>query len=167
MIGNPILKSGWQGTRLMIKPIPKRNYKSLARTKKNGYLDQVVEPEVYKEKKNELFDEKLRITEQMARISKSGSSWLEPYSFRPKSAWQRDKSMGGAARRPTNSGIGAGYGSRTRFFCLESRCWAIQLIPQLVQLLISRGWPIRTADLSLPKRALYQLSQSPKLVVAV
>lgn len=28
---------------------------------------------------------------------------------------------------------GAGYGSRTRFFCLESRCWAVQLIPQPVQ----------------------------------
>ncbi|HLC94654.1 MAG TPA: hypothetical protein VJH96_03750 [Patescibacteria group bacterium] len=37
-----------------------------------------MEPEVYKEKKNELFDEKLKITEQIARISKSGSSWLEP-----------------------------------------------------------------------------------------
>jgi len=29
------------------------------------------------------------------------------FSFRPKSPWQRDKSMGGAARRPANSGIGA------------------------------------------------------------
>ena len=44
----------------------------------DGYLDQVVEPEIYKEKKNELFEEKLKITEQMARISKSGSAWLEP-----------------------------------------------------------------------------------------
>ena len=43
----------------------------------DGYLDQVVEPEVYKEKKNELFEEKLKITEQIARISKTGSSWLE------------------------------------------------------------------------------------------
>jgi len=33
---------------------------------------------------------------------------LEPYSFRPKSARQRGKSMGGASRRPANSGIGAG-----------------------------------------------------------
>ena len=38
----------------------------------------MVEPEVYKEKKNELFDEKLKLTEQIARISKSGSAWLEP-----------------------------------------------------------------------------------------
>ena len=43
----------------------------------DGYLDQVVEPEVYKQKKNELFDEKLKIAEQIARVSKSGSSWLE------------------------------------------------------------------------------------------
>jgi len=40
-----------------------------------------VEPEVYKEKKNELFEEKLKITEQIARISKTGSSWLTCYSF--------------------------------------------------------------------------------------
>ena len=38
----------------------------------------MVEPEVYKEKKNELFEEKLKLTEQIARISKTGSSWLEP-----------------------------------------------------------------------------------------
>ena len=44
----------------------------------DGYLDQVVEPEVYKVKKNELFEEKLKLTEQMAKISKSGSAWLEP-----------------------------------------------------------------------------------------
>ena len=38
----------------------------------------MVEPEVYKEKKNELFEEKLKLTEQIARVSKTGSSWLEP-----------------------------------------------------------------------------------------
>ena len=44
----------------------------------DAYLDQVIEPDVYRQKKNELFEEKLKIQEQIARISKSGSSWLEP-----------------------------------------------------------------------------------------
>ena len=57
----------------------------------DGYLDQVVEPEVYKEKKNELFEEKLKITEQIAKISKSGSSWLEPMKEFVISALQAQK----------------------------------------------------------------------------
>ena len=37
----------------------------------DGYLDQVIEPEIYKQKKNELFEEKLKLEE------KNGNSWLE------------------------------------------------------------------------------------------
>jgi len=38
----------------------------------DGYLDQVVEPEVYRSKKNELFEEKLKLQEQMAKMVEIG-----------------------------------------------------------------------------------------------
>ncbi len=44
----------------------------------DGYLDQVIEPEIYKQKKNELFEEKLRLTEKISQVEKNGSCWLEP-----------------------------------------------------------------------------------------
>ena len=44
----------------------------------DGYLDQVIEPEIYKQKKNELFDEKLKFEEKKSQISKNGTVWLEP-----------------------------------------------------------------------------------------
>ena len=44
----------------------------------DGYLDQVIEPEIYKQKKNELFDEKLKLEEKKSQIEKNGTVWLEP-----------------------------------------------------------------------------------------
>ena len=44
----------------------------------DGYLDQVIEPEVYKQKKNELFEEKLGLTQKKSQVEKNGNSWLEP-----------------------------------------------------------------------------------------
>ena len=44
----------------------------------DGYLDQVIEPEIYKQKKNELFDKKLKLEEKKSQISKNGTVWLEP-----------------------------------------------------------------------------------------
>ena len=44
----------------------------------DGYLDQVIEPEIYKQKKNELFEEKLRLQEKISQVEKNGNSWLEP-----------------------------------------------------------------------------------------
>ena len=44
----------------------------------DGYLDQVIEPEIYKQKKNELFDEKLKLEEKKSQVEKNGSIWLEP-----------------------------------------------------------------------------------------
>ncbi len=44
----------------------------------DSFLDQVIDSEVYKKKKNELFEEKLRITEEIEKIKLDGSSWLEP-----------------------------------------------------------------------------------------
>ena len=44
----------------------------------DGYLDQVIEPEIYKQKKNEMFDEKLKLEEKKSQIEKNGTVWLEP-----------------------------------------------------------------------------------------
>jgi len=44
----------------------------------DGYLDQVIEPEIYKQKKNELFEEKLKLEEKKSQIEKNGNCWLEP-----------------------------------------------------------------------------------------
>ena len=44
----------------------------------DGYLDKVIEPEIYKQKKNELFEEKLKLEEKKLQISKNGTVWLEP-----------------------------------------------------------------------------------------
>ena len=44
----------------------------------DSFLDQVIDNETYKNKKNELFEEKLRITEEIEKIKQNGSSWLEP-----------------------------------------------------------------------------------------
>ncbi len=44
----------------------------------DAYLDQVIDPEVYRQKKNELFEEKLKLQEKIAKVNDNGSSWLEP-----------------------------------------------------------------------------------------
>ena len=44
----------------------------------DGYLDQVIEPEIYRQKKNELFDEKLKLEEKKSQIVKNRTVWLEP-----------------------------------------------------------------------------------------
>jgi hypothetical protein len=42
------------------------------------YLDSVVDPETYKTKKNELFETKLKLQEEITKVEETGSSWLEP-----------------------------------------------------------------------------------------
>ena len=46
----------------------------------DSFLEGVVDSETYKNKKNEFFDEKLKIQEDLAKIRAGGSSWLEPFS---------------------------------------------------------------------------------------
>ena len=43
------------------------------------YLDQVIDAETYKLKKNEFFNEKLNMEEKIAKLQDNGSSWLEPF----------------------------------------------------------------------------------------
>ena len=45
----------------------------------DSYLDQVIDAETYKNKKNEIFDLKIKINEEITKIQNSGSSWLEPF----------------------------------------------------------------------------------------
>jgi len=41
-----------------------------------GYLDQIIDPQIYQEKKNKLVEEKIKLKEKMNSISKNGSEWL-------------------------------------------------------------------------------------------
>ena len=41
-----------------------------------GYLDQIIDPQIYQLKKNELVEAKIKLKEKMAGISKNGSEWL-------------------------------------------------------------------------------------------
>ncbi|HBB43904.1 MAG TPA: hypothetical protein DCZ83_00715, partial [Candidatus Yonathbacteria bacterium] len=41
-----------------------------------GYLDQIVDPQIYQQKKNELVELKIKFKGKMAGISKNGSEWL-------------------------------------------------------------------------------------------
>jgi DNA invertase Pin-like site-specific DNA recombinase len=44
----------------------------------DSYLDSIVDPETYKTKKNELFETKLKLEEEITKVEETGSSWLEP-----------------------------------------------------------------------------------------
>ena len=55
------------------------------------YLDGVVNEEDYKVKKNELFNTKLNLQEQIEKIKNNGSSWLEPLEHFIMSAFQAQK----------------------------------------------------------------------------
>ncbi len=44
----------------------------------DSYLEGVIDPETYKLKKNELFEKKLKIQEEISQIRLNGSFWLEP-----------------------------------------------------------------------------------------
>ncbi len=44
----------------------------------DSYLDQVIDAETYKNKKNEFFEEKLKISEEITKIQDNGSYWIEP-----------------------------------------------------------------------------------------
>ena len=41
-----------------------------------GYLDQIVDPQIYQQKKNELVELKIKLKEKMSIVSKNGSEWL-------------------------------------------------------------------------------------------
>ena len=43
----------------------------------DGYLEEVIDPEVYKQKKNELFEQKLKLQEKIALTKEKGSNWIE------------------------------------------------------------------------------------------
>ncbi|MBI2036690.1 recombinase family protein [Candidatus Microgenomates bacterium] len=45
----------------------------------DSYLEQVIDANTYKMKKNEFFEEKLNLTGEIEKIKADGSSWLEPF----------------------------------------------------------------------------------------
>ena len=46
----------------------------------DGYLDGTVDSDIYKSKKSQLFQEKLKIEQQISKTEEEGCSWLEPFS---------------------------------------------------------------------------------------
>jgi len=44
----------------------------------DSYLDSIVDPETYKNKKNEIFETKLKLQEDIAKVEETGSCRLEP-----------------------------------------------------------------------------------------
>ncbi|TSC85260.1 MAG: recombinase [Microgenomates group bacterium Gr01-1014_16] len=44
----------------------------------DSYLDQVIDPDTYKLKKNELFENKFKFREEMGRLQRGESNWIEP-----------------------------------------------------------------------------------------
>ena len=46
----------------------------------DGYLDGTVDSDIYKTKKNQLFQEKLKIEKQISETEENGAGWLEPFS---------------------------------------------------------------------------------------
>ena len=82
----------------------------------DGYLEGVVDTETYKEKKNELFEQKLKQQEKIALTKEKGTDWIEPFSDFIK----RSISCGKIARGKNNSDelalIGKNVGSNF-FLC--------------------------------------------------
>ena len=44
----------------------------------DSYLDQIVDSETFKQKKNQFFEEKMKLQETIAKLEIGGSSWIEP-----------------------------------------------------------------------------------------
>ncbi len=45
----------------------------------DGYLEEIVDSEIYKQKKNELFEQKLKLQEKIALTKEKGSDWIKPF----------------------------------------------------------------------------------------
>ena len=57
----------------------------------DSYLDQIIDADTYKQKKNEMFEEKLKLQEEISKIQTDGSNWLEPMRELVDSALQCEK----------------------------------------------------------------------------
>ena len=57
----------------------------------NGFIQHIIEPEVYKKKKNEIFEEKLKIASEKSKFNQNGAGRLEPLSELIKIAKTGDK----------------------------------------------------------------------------
>ena len=45
----------------------------------DGYLEEIIDPEIYKQKKNKLFEQKLKLQEKIALTKEKGGNWIEPF----------------------------------------------------------------------------------------
>ena len=56
------------------------SFDSKLNTLLDGYLDGTVDSDIYKTKKSQLFQEKLKLDQQISKTEEQGCSWLEPFS---------------------------------------------------------------------------------------
>lgn len=66
-------EKNFAGTQTKISELDKRQNLLL-----DTFLDGVVDGEMFKTKKNEIFEQKLKFQEELSKIRSSGASWLEP-----------------------------------------------------------------------------------------
>ena len=100
-----------------------------------GYLEQDIDREIYRTEKAKFLSEKKSLKEQMTNLEQKQNCWLEPRLGQLRGAplhaerrgFSHIKSMGGTLCRPLicwskigMSNLGAGRGSRTPVFSLES-----------------------------------------------
>ncbi|KKS74782.1 MAG: Recombinase [Candidatus Gottesmanbacteria bacterium GW2011_GWC2_42_8] len=90
----------------------------------DSFLDRTIEAEIYKSKKNELMEKRMRIQEKIGEIEKNGSSWLEPMRNFMDSALQAQKSARAKDNNQELGIIGKTVGSN---FFLENRRLSVSL----------------------------------------
>ena len=102
----------------------------------DAYLDQVIEPGIYKQKKNQLFDEKLKLQEQIATLRDGSSSWLEPTRETINNAIQSYKI---ARAKNTCSDLAIGAKTVGSNYSLADRHLSAAVKKQFLPLVAARG----------------------------
>ena len=57
----------------------------------DSYLDQIIDSETFKQKKNQFFEEKIKLQEMVAKVELQGSTWIEPMREFVKTAAECEK----------------------------------------------------------------------------
>ena len=74
----------------------------------NAYLDQLIDPQSYQDKKNELIEAKVDFQEQLKEINSKGNTWLEPFS-----EWSEQAFHAWEILRAKNNGPDLAIGAKT------------------------------------------------------
>ena len=81
----------------------------------DGYLDGTIETNIYKTKKNELFENKVQLQDQIVKLQTQGSSWLGTNAGIYKYGGRRGQNRARKKIMPTNFVPSAKTSARTTF----------------------------------------------------